>query len=216
MQNGVVFGAAAALALPLVAHGDLLIDFSGLPAGTVIDDEYAGLGVTISAMNNIQQNPDLAIIFDSENPTGGDDDLMTPGIGVGNNAPLGNLLIIAEDDEDTNGDGLIDDPDDEAGGGTIFFNLDDTFTGLSISIVDVEEQGGSLLFFEGGNLAAEVDIPALGDNSAQTILVDNVSFDELRVDFAGSAGIGQVEFVPTPATGALLALGGLVMMRRRR
>ena len=55
--------------------------------------------------------PDLGIAFDTANPTGGDDDLRTPGFGVNNSVGYGNVLIIAENDFDWNGDGLIDSAD---------------------------------------------------------------------------------------------------------
>ncbi|MEM1042614.1 MAG: hypothetical protein AAGI91_08295, partial [Bacteroidota bacterium] len=49
-----------------------------LAAGTVVDDEYAAFGITVTT-NDPVNNP--AMIFDSANPTGGDDDLLTPGTG---------------------------------------------------------------------------------------------------------------------------------------
>ncbi len=82
--------------------------------------------------------------------------------------------------------------------------------------MDVEEDGGSLQFFSGGDMTAEVAIPALGDNSVQTILVEDVLFDDLHVNFAGSAAIGEVMLIPSPGAAALMGLGGLMMFRRRR
>ena len=51
------------------------LDFNTFTAGTIIDDEYEG--VTISATGGSGK----AMIFDSANPTGGDDDLGSDTLG---------------------------------------------------------------------------------------------------------------------------------------
>ncbi|NNE52266.1 MAG: hypothetical protein HKN30_07675, partial [Sulfitobacter sp.] len=61
------------------------LDFNAFAAGTVIDDEYASLGVTVSAAGGAGQ----AMIFDSSNPTEDDTDLGS--------SSLGGLLIVSED-----------------------------------------------------------------------------------------------------------------------
>lgn len=75
------------------------LDFNPFAAGTVIDDEYEG--VTVSATGGSGQ----AMVFDSANPTGGDDDLGSD--------TLGGVLIVSEDGDSS-------DPDDNAAGGSIF------------------------------------------------------------------------------------------------
>ncbi|MEL7038855.1 MAG: cadherin repeat domain-containing protein, partial [Cyanobacteria bacterium J06592_8] len=61
-------------------------DGNRLEAGRVIDNEFLGAGITVRT-----NNPDKpAMIFDTANPTGGDDDL-------GNFPELGKVLIISED-----------------------------------------------------------------------------------------------------------------------
>ena len=95
-----------------------------LPAGTMVNAQWHGVDIHISAVNDKPGHPNQAIIFDSFNPTGGDNDLGGP-IGVMETChmdiELGNLLIIAEDAVDSNSDGLVDDPDDEAKGGIYIF-----------------------------------------------------------------------------------------------
>ena len=59
------------------------------------------------------------MIFDSANPTGGDDDLGSD--------TLGGVLIISEDGDST-------DPDDNAAGGSICFDFDDVVRMKSITL----------------------------------------------------------------------------------
>lgn len=87
----------------------ILLDFdtdglgNSIAAGQVIDDEYASLGVMIQT-TNLAGGPNLGVAFDSDNPTGGDDDLKTPG-GIGNamSESFGNILIIQENGTASNG-----------------------------------------------------------------------------------------------------------------
>ncbi|MCB0115273.1 MAG: Ig-like domain-containing protein, partial [Caldilineaceae bacterium] len=179
------------------------ITFAGLPAGLIVNDQVNG--VSIRAENDRSGHPDLAVIFDSSNPTGGDVDLGTPnedfggpGIGDGgrsgqegeNNAALGNLLIIAENDVDANNDGLIDDPDDEAAGGRLYFQFNSPQDITSIYVVDVESGGGVVRAFdEDGSLITSVNIASVGDNGVQEVFLDVEGAHWLEVEFATSGGV---------------------------
>jgi hypothetical protein len=195
------------------------IDFEGLPAGLVVYELTEGAGVSGGLEGSIGVlgfNPffglafNTAIIFDSSNPTGFDDDLGTPneayagpGIGAGgatNDTALGNLIIIAEDLQDLNGDDLIDDPDDaDHKGSFIEFDLTTmgkggkktTATVNSVTFIDIEaEQGEDGIFVElsGPDLPVNlVGIPATGDNGKITI--DGINLPGvalMRVNFNGS------------------------------
>ena len=119
-----------------------LIDFEGLATGTVLSEVFTNNGagpVLVSGVNPALGLSNAAVIFDSANPTGEDPDLGTPnedfggpGIGAAGEAgspfanvrPLGNLLIVAEDLVDANGDFIIDDPDDaDLPGAGLFFGF---------------------------------------------------------------------------------------------
>jgi len=107
----------------------LVLDFDDLAQGEIVSSQFLKTqGVTISAIN-FGSGPGLAIIFDSLNPTGGDYDLAGPSWAGGNlasaNTVLGKILIISENDIDSNLDGLIDFPDDEGSrpAGSIFLTL---------------------------------------------------------------------------------------------
>ncbi|RMH38546.1 MAG: hypothetical protein D6694_12205 [Gammaproteobacteria bacterium] len=164
-------------------------------------------GVQIWAENNRSGHPDVAVLFDSSHPTGGDTDLGTPnqdfggpGMGAGgkigkpgeNRYPLGNLLIVAENSKDDNGDGRIDTPDDESSGGMLFFEFETPQDLTSIYVVDVEgnEIGGVVYAYDSQDqLIAAVDIPSTGDNGISNVPLNLSSVSRLEVALSGSGGI---------------------------
>ncbi|MCS7466785.1 hypothetical protein NZK35_09035 [Stieleria sp. ICT_E10.1] len=181
-----------------------VIDFDGYAAGTKIDHEYSALGVTIAANNGRSSGPDIAMIFDSSAPTGGDHDLGTPnqdfsgpGIGSGgssgavgeNNQALGNVLIISED-------GDSNDPDDEAHGGTITFTFDTAVRIDHIGLLDIDtnENGGTVVTVLTNSGQQSFNIAALGNNSFQQIPIDVDEVTSLVVTFPGSGAITELKF----------------------
>ena len=106
------------------------VDFEGddLAAGTLITNQYENLGLTISTSSE-----NGAMLFDTNNPTGEDFDLAA--------ADLGNVLIISED-------GDTSDPDDNAQGGTLTFEWDNSVDITGVDLLDIDEQGSSISFFD--------------------------------------------------------------------
>lgn len=116
-----------------------VIDFDSdisYPAGTKIQgDEWSEWGIEVEAFKG--SNKRYLTIFDSncEGKTGpnacsgNDDDLGTGQLGDDNR---GNVLIIQKNNsrQDSNNDGLYDDPNDDAGGGTIRFDFSKGLQGL--------------------------------------------------------------------------------------
>ena len=170
------------------------VDFNSLPgggalaAGTNITTQLAGFGIaSVSATGGINQ----AWIFDSSNPTGGDHDLGTPnqqfgGPGVGNSGssnttPLGNVLIVQENNNT---------PDDNAQGGT----LDFTFTGatdvVDITLVDIEKNGGNVTLTTTSGNNVVVAIPPQGDNSVQVLPINVSNVLSMSVYIKGSGAVG--------------------------
>ncbi|WP_182870577.1 SdrD B-like domain-containing protein [Rhodopirellula sp. JC639] len=181
-----------------------VIDFDGYAKGTVIDNQYASLGVTISADNARSGAPDVAMIFDSSTPTGGDHDLGTPnqdfagpGVGYGgrsgatgeNSVALGNVLIISED-------GDSNDPDDEAHGGTVTFTFDTAVRIDHIGLLDIDsdESGGTVVTMMTNSGQQSFNIAALGNNSFQRILIDVDEVTSLVVTFPSSGAITDLKF----------------------
>jgi hypothetical protein len=171
-----------------------------LQTGEWITSQYASVGLQISAVNNEPTHPDKAIIFDSSNPTGDDWDLQTPGYGLYNDFAFGNLLIIAENDYDGDGDLLVDDPDDEEKGGDLSFYFDAPVDVCEVTLID--HDGAELCdvecFDEYGVSLGVIAIAALDDNSRQTVGLDLQQVTHFQLRLTGSAGVGRLKFVPCP------------------
>ena len=152
------------------------LTFDDLSAGTVVDDEYQAQGVTISSIvqgeDNDNETP--AMVFDTSNPTGGDDDLATD--------DLNNVLIVSEDGESY-------DPDDRADGGKLRFEFSDPSTLNSLTLLDVEECARIELKNEDGDV--------IYDETHWT-----ANNDQKDVDFGGIAGVATME-VTFDGSGAL-------------
>lgn len=183
------------------ANADMLVldfenDGAGTPllAGTIIDNEFALLGVHVYADNAVPGHPDLAIIFDSAHPTGGDSDLQTPGTHPSNTVPYKNVLIIAENAKDCNHDGRVDNPDDEGGqpAGYIKFTFDCLYHCAHVVLIDTEEAGGQIKFYRDGTLVGSESIPKTANNAVTTVTYEGAQFDKMKVCLAGSGAIAEV------------------------
>ena len=185
--------------------GAQLLDFDCAPgfddpqAGQQIDDEYGDIGLSVSAVNNTG-SPNKAILFDSGNPTGGDEDLATPGPGTANNEALGQLLIIAENDADANNDGLVDVPDDEQAGGVITFDFDEPTEIESIRVVDIDDQMPSEIRIVQDGVPGMTVFPLndVGDNGVQEVLIGLTDVASLGVYFGGSGAVADMLLFPCP------------------
>ncbi|NJL56635.1 hypothetical protein HC928_16830 [bacterium] len=121
------------------------------------------------------------MIFDTANPTGGDQDLAFDS--------LGNVLIISEDSDSS-------DPDDALMGGTLRFEFDDLVNVESIGLLDIEEQGSTVtLFDEAGTAISTIPIPALTDNSFQQLAINVDQVASVEVFFTGSGAVTDLIFL---------------------
>lgn len=218
------------------------IDFDGLPAGTFVDDQFAG--VNISGVTFDPSHPDAAILFDSQGGSANDTDLQGPAWSGGNIASevLGNLLILPQNVDDANSDGLVDVPNDSGKGptpgGFLVFGFDTPITDFGLDLVDLEA-GESLLisFLSDGDVVgslSDADLAAMdgsiayGNNSANRIapisaaMFNAASFDQVQIHLFGSGAIDNVDFspvsVPEAGTAALLGVGilGLALRQSQR
>ncbi len=156
------------------------LDFNAFAAGTEMDDEYfATDGVTISATGGSGQ----AMIFDSNNPTGGDDDLASD--------TLDGLLIISEDGDEC-------DPDDNASGGSIFFDFEDLVRIKSLTFKDIEETSGDgtrMIFYDANDqVIKNMFVSPTGDGGESTVQLFVPGVARMEVRFEGSGAIDNLVF----------------------
>jgi VCBS repeat-containing protein len=104
---------------------------------------------------------------------------------------LGKVLIISKD-----GDSL--DPDDDEAGGSLTFDFNSRVIVHSIDLLDINEEGGKIELFDAdGNLLSTTIIPAIGENTFQTVFVkaatDGTPFEATRmvVTLAGDGAIAN-------------------------
>lgn len=208
------------------ASSAVVLDFEGFGLGQIMDDEYfTTFGVTIAANSIPASAPDVAVIFDSNNPTPGDEDIgapFAPGAGnpFGSSSP-GNLLILQEND--TCGPDFCTDPDDLAArpAGTITFTFERPVFIESLDFFDIEgpEIGDVVLYSLGGVEITSLPIPDTGgDNKWQRLLIGIDGVGAVEVNLGGSGAIDNLAYVvPLPA-GLPLMLGALSILglTRRR
>jgi hypothetical protein len=165
-----------------VATGEpTVIDFEGLSSGDVIDEQFDGVTISAQRDGDLDSSENDAMIFDTDNTTGGDSDLSFNGVG--------NAFIISEDNDSS-------DADDNAGGGTLTFDFDVPSEVLSINVLDVEETGGTIDLFDiDGGLINTIDIPAAGDNSQQELIINADNVSTLNVNLVGSGAVDDLAYV---------------------
>ena len=169
------------------------VDFEGddLAAGTIINEQYANIGLTISTSTEFG-----AMLFDTNNPTGEDFDLAA--------ADLGNVLVISED-------GDTSDPDDNAQGGTLTFEWDNSVDITGVDLLDIDESGSSITFFDdNSHEIATLEIPELEDNGFQQLGFDVENVARMDIFLAGSGAVTAVDFLPSDNFEAMSSTDDLV------
>jgi outer membrane biosynthesis protein TonB len=184
-----------------------------LARGVIIDNEWAPFGIHITT-NDPTKHP--AMIFDSAKPTGYDVDLGTPnqdfggpgrGYGGGegqpgeNRWPLGNILILTEDGDQS-------DPDDYYAGGTFIFTFDEPAKLHTVQLVDIDTNETTVrisAYDQAGNKLGVFKAQPYGNNSVQVIPIDLDGVSKLEVHLQSSGAIAAISFcnekptpVPTP------------------
>lgn len=196
--------------------GEVMIDFqvdangSPLSPGLYVENEWSKYGLTLSAMGGLTERPRL---FDTANPwiedTGGDRDLGSPnwrcsppgpGRGAGgepgepgeNCEPLGNVLIIQEEDAPI--------PDDNFQGGMIVFDFAEPVKYVSaMGFLDVDEEAVTLTvshMVEEGMTTTVLPVPQLGDNSKQTLDIGIENVIQMKLVLKRSGAVTFLSFCP--------------------
>jgi Ca2+-binding RTX toxin-like protein len=167
-----------------------VLNFDGLPTGTVLGEQYAFSGIHISAIAN-EGRPNNLIIFDS-NATGTPDPFMEAGIG--------NLAIIPENITDADNNTLVDVPNNSIRGGVQIYSFDTAQTVGTFKIVDIDHGDASSHYaaaYDGnGNLIKQVPIPIMAEGAVQTVSVNATGVRRLEIVYRDSAGVGDIEVCP--------------------
>jgi len=193
---------------------DFDTDASGaaIPAGADVSEVYAGLGVHISVKKGTSGDYyGRPISFNSDDPTGNDPDLGTPnrdfggpGIGSGgsqgsageNDVTLHNLMILAENTVDNNGDGLVDDPDDAVQGARFYIRFDTPSCVYSMDFVDLESPATIRLYDANYDFMGEAPVPGNGNNSFFRAEGQVCGVSKIKVIIPESGAIDNIVFCP--------------------
>jgi hypothetical protein len=136
------------------AAGDIIA------GGDVVELAYGGIGVEIEVWDDAgKTRKGLGVAFDTDNPTGGDDDLSFSG--------LGNVLINQEHfDAADVANGFVSEPDDEARGALFEFRFDEPVCVESMVLLDIDfgEDPAELAFYDAAdNLVATHQVAPMGN-----------------------------------------------------
>jgi hypothetical protein len=158
-------------------------DFESFAPGDVINEIVSDNGFTIGVV--AMRCSEKAMIFDSASPTGSDSDLMTPGPGVNNTVPKGNILIVSED-------GDSGDPDDCGSSGILKFKFSPHAFVSSIGLLGHKEGARILVIYPSGASYA-IDVPATSDNGYASIPINDV-VRKIKVKLKGSGAVTELEY----------------------
>lgn len=173
---------------------EFTIDFAGLPAGTIIAEQYADFGVHISGIAN-EGFPDALIVFDTNAPPTHDPDLAVD---------IGNIAIFANNLTDANGDGLVDDPDENNFGGRAIFAFDQDVSIGSYLFIDKDHANPNfaVAYNAAGEVLVKVAVPQGANGSVQRIDVNADGVRRLELVYHESGGFAGIEVTcpqPTPS-----------------
>ena len=170
-----------------------VIDFAGLPAGTILGEQYASRGVHIAGIAN-RDFPNAVVLFDSDAPPTHDPDL---------HVNLGNIALLPLNLTDSNHDGLVDDPDENNYGGQQIYTFDQPVHIGSFLFIDKDHgvPDKAIAYDAGGNVITTALIPVAGNGSVQTIEVNASNVSKLVIDYRESAALTRIEVNCQPSPG---------------
>jgi len=184
------------------------IDFAGLPAGTILGEQYAAQGVHISGVANHNPDnpqetfPDALIVFDT-NTTDPD---LDADLKIG----IGNIALFANNLTDVNpADGLVDKPNENNFGGTATFAFDQDVSIRSVKWIDKDHVKDNFViaYNAAGEVIVSVPVPLGANGSVQTIAINADGVRRLVFDYQESGGFTGIEVdcaqsTPTPTAAA--------------
>lgn len=176
---------------------DTAPDGSPIAAGDIVEDVYSSIGVHLDVWKKPSKScPGLGVAFDSDHPTGGDDDLKFEN--------LGNLLINQEHFDDTDiANGYVSEPDDEARGAFFEFTFDDPVCVTSMVLLDIDydEQPVKIKFYDDTDtLVATHSVDPMGNNVRLDVSLPAMecTVRRMTVHLSSSGAMDNLTFCKTP------------------
>src|SRR5207244_9732260 len=128
---------------------------AGLPAGTILREQYASRGVHIAGIAN-RDFPNAVVLFDSDAPPTHDPDL---------HVNLGNIALLPLNLTDSNHDGLVDDPDENNYGGQQICTSAQTVQIRRLPFIEKDQSVTYMAIADdaGGNMITTPLIPLAGN-----------------------------------------------------
>ena len=187
--------------LQFVPDEPVTLDFDFDPAGNIVangaiaTEQWADIGVHVSCYNNVANHPDACLALASQSP---------PAIYPPEQPDLGthcqgNVLIVAEDVEDFDGDGLVDGPRSEASGGQIRLTFDGPVDVASVTVFDIDtDEGGSAIMVvtDAGGGTIVVPIPVSGNGVKNEVSVDVPYAIEVTISFIHTGSLASITYTP--------------------
>ena len=225
-------GVVCASLLCISSHANaVILGFNEFAAGLIIDDEYAP-AVDIIA-RNFGGGPNAAVIFDTDNPTGGDNDLAAPFSsatpGLSDSYTPGNVLIIQERDNCDFTAGSCTVPDDEgsrpAGEFEFVFNTAVILESLDFFDIEPIESSKAIRLFDVNDdpiFAGSFVVPDTGgDRKWDRLDFSNATgVKRMVIGMGGSGAIDNLSYtvIPVPPAVWLFASGllGMIGIARRK
>ncbi|TMB67200.1 MAG: hypothetical protein E6J43_09095 [Chloroflexi bacterium] len=170
-----------------------VLDFAGLPTGTILGEQYASLGVHISGSTSRTDLPDAIVVFNSNGTGSHDPDLEVH---------IGNIAILANNLSDKNGDGLVDFPDENNYGGKQVYQFDSPVHIGSFLFIDKDHgtPERATAYDADGNVVSSVPIPVGANASVQTIDVNADDAVKLEIRYRDSGALTDIQVCPAATT----------------
>jgi hypothetical protein len=183
--------ADSSLALPACSDG-FVMDFAGLPAGTILGEQYASRGVHISGLANGAGFPHAIIVFNSNGSASHDRDLEVD---------VGNIAILAKNLNGAEGDGVVDDADENNYGGKQIYVFDHPVYIGSFLFIDKDHgtPDRAIAYGASNNIITQVPIQVAGNGSVERIDVDAGDVSRLIIDYRDSGGLTGIQVCPQTA-----------------
>lgn len=162
-----------------------VISFNNETAGSYVTQVESDGGIAVAVTSSNETGSNAARIFNSTTAASSPDpDLYS--------ASLGNILISQDRGATV--------PNDYAGGAAFTFDFAGTITATSLTCIDIEEAGGSIVLRtdQGGTqIGSTIAIPTTPNGETQDVSLGNTSgVGYIEVYFKGSGGLDNLVFCP--------------------